>query len=442
LIVAWGEAEQRALHGHALAAGLFQPRQVARLPEPCEVVKDMQAHDGSYTVCSGVRVGYVFLVNNRDRLAPLFIHFHGAGETAADYREPDLAARYRDLPAHLMVIDFRGYGWSAGQSSLATLFRDAEPLAEKLPEILVQHGLAWPYPSGLILSGHELGAQVAVHLAAMFPGLFRGLVLDSAAGTSATGDRLGHAAERSAALQRWRTELEKANLEVLQPLDAELRSLGALEKVRGYEGQLLVMHSLPDDDAPFESSESLHAAARMQRKELLLLKNKGRSEEYWAAMRCFAAKIQLDDTLPKVGAVVEHLCAICAEKATSKCGRCQRVWYCGRKHQAEHWKVHKVTCAGGPPESTEKVQPEAEACVEAVLIADVFTDDDIVALNLCFKAVAEQTEHMRMLHVSWRAVSSALAERVRELVGDLGAIAAMRQPPLMLAVVEVILQTS
>jgi len=54
----------------------------------------------------------------------------------------------------------------------------------------------------------------------------------------------------------------------------------------------------------------------------------------------------------------------------------------------------------------------------------------------CFKAVAEQTEHMRMLHVSWRAASSALAERVRELVGDLGTTAAMRQPPLMLAVVE------
>ncbi|CAE8597603.1 unnamed protein product, partial [Polarella glacialis] len=200
-------------------------------PEPAIVAGSMEAHDGSYAASSGLRIGYVLLKNQQDANAPVIIHFHGTGETAADYRSPALAEKYRDLKVHLLVIDYRGYGWSGGEPSLATFLKDAEPLAEKLPELFVQHGLAWPYPGGLILSGRSLGAQVAVHLTAVFPTLFRALILDSAVSASATGDRLGKAPARSAALQRWRKELEQANLEILAPLDADLWCLSSLDKI-------------------------------------------------------------------------------------------------------------------------------------------------------------------------------------------------------------------
>ena len=45
---------------------------------------------------------------------------------------------------------------------------------------------------------------MAVHLAVLFPTLFRALLLDSAVATSATGDRLGEA--RLAALKQWRKD--------------------------------------------------------------------------------------------------------------------------------------------------------------------------------------------------------------------------------------------
>lgn len=67
-------------------------------------------------------------------------------------------------------------------------------------------------------------------------------------------------------------ELEHANLEVLQPLDAEIWTLGTLDKIRAFSGQLLLLHGLEDDLVPYEGSESLHAAAASRQKELVLVK--------------------------------------------------------------------------------------------------------------------------------------------------------------------------
>eukprot|EP00421_Protoceratium_reticulatum_P013745 CAMPEP_0168392976 /NCGR_PEP_ID=MMETSP0228-20121227/18777_1 /TAXON_ID=133427 /ORGANISM="Protoceratium reticulatum, Strain CCCM 535 (=CCMP 1889)" /LENGTH=898 /DNA_ID=CAMNT_0008406337 /DNA_START=72 /DNA_END=2771 /DNA_ORIENTATION=- len=422
LATAWAAAEERTLRDHALGQGLFHPREVPRLPEPQRVVEHMEAHDGSYVAATGVRIGYVFLRNLKDSSAPLLVHFHGTSETAADYRTPALAQKYCDLPVHLLVVDYRGYGWSADKPSLATFLRDAEPLAEKLPEIAVQHGLAWPYPSGLILSGRSLGAQVAVHLAAMYPALFRGLILDSAVATSATGDRLGRAPERTAALQCWRRELEKASLEVLLPLESEFWCLSVLEKVRAYNGQVLLLHGLADETVPYEGSESLHGAVGTQRKELVLIEHAGHNnighfDAYWSAQRRFALKIQLEDSVPKVGEQVEHLCAICAEKAVSKCGRCQKVWYCSRQHQAEHWRDHKLTCAGGPPEPKPKVEPEGEACLVAACAAEVEDEAELAALSRSLASAATQG---LQICLSWHAVAG-LAEQLEHALEELRA---------------------
>jgi Ankyrin repeats (many copies)/MYND finger len=37
-------------------------------------------------------------------------------------------------------------------------------------------------------------------------------------------------------------------------------------------------------------------------------------------------------------------CALCRVKCDLRCIRCQKVYYCGKEHQTEHWKVHKKTC--------------------------------------------------------------------------------------------------
>jgi len=425
LVVAWEEAEQQALRKHALGHGLFHPREEPRLQDPSVVVEGMEAHDGNYSAAIGVKIGYVLLKNCKDELAPVVVHFHGTSETAADYRSPALAEKYRDMPVHLFVIDYRGYGWSSEEPSLSTFLRDAEPFAEKLAELFVHHGFAWPYAGGVILSGRSLGGQVAVHLAAMFPTLFRALVLDSAVATSAVGDRLGRAPERGEALQCWRRELDKTCLDVLAPLASDFWPLSAVEKIRGYSGDLLVIHGLADDVVPYEASESLYAAAgtAARQKELVLIEcaghnNIGHHETYWSAQRRFALKVQLNDSLPSIGPVM-HLCAVCAEKAESKCGRCQKVWYCGRKHQAEHWKAHKLTCAGGPSEpQPHKVEPEGEACLIAMVAVEISSEEDVIALVNSVESAGKQTESLRALYVGWHASSESLANHVTQALQD------------------------
>lgn len=411
LLDAWEQAEHAALTRHALGQGLFKPRKEERLQEPGCPVDGMQAEDGTYSAGGGIRLGYVLLKNQKDLNAPVVLHFHGSGETAADYLRPQLAEKYRDLPVHLFVADYRGYGWSGGEPSLATFLKDAEPLAEKLPELFVQHGLSWPYPGGLILSGRSIGAQVAVHLAVLFPTLFRALVLDSAVATSATGDRLGEA--RLAVLKQWHKELENANLEVLQPLDADLWRLGTLDKMRAFNGQLLLLHGLADDLVPYEGSESLHAATPSKQKELVLVKdashnNIGHHAEYWHALRRFALKVQLDSTLPSVGPALEHLCAVCAQKAASKCGRCQKVWYYSRSHQAEHWKTHKASCSGTVE---PKVVKEADASLVTLVLAEISSSKSLTNLTRTLATVLTQ-EHVAGVYISWHADTADLAREV------------------------------
>lgn len=417
LISTWEQAEERTLEQHVLGQGLFKPRVVERQTGPSSPVEGMEATDGTFVASNGTRIGLVLLKNQKDPAAPVMVHFHGTGETAADYRLPALAEKYKELGVHLFVADYRGYGWSQGQPSLATFLRDAEHFAEALPELFVQQGFAWPYPGGLIVSGRSLGAQVAIHLTAMFPTLFRALILDSALSTSATGDRLGRNPERTAVMARWSKELEQANLEVLKPLDVELRCLSALEKLSSYEGRVLVLHGINDDVVPYESGESLHAAAKTRNKELVLIEGAGhndigRFDSFWHAQRRLTLKVQLDDTLPSIGPVPEHLCAVCAEKASNKCGRCQKVWYCGRKHQAEHWAFHKLKCAGGPPEPKPKVEPEADASLVALVAATVNSETDARSLRSALECVTAQVTAFQAVYVSWFASSPELQAEV------------------------------
>lgn len=82
---------------------------------------------------------------------------------------------------HLVVVDFRGYGWSTDTAARAsTLLSDAEPLFTDgcLEEVLRaaridSRGLP------LILFGRSMGSNVAIHLAALRPQRVAGLVLES-----------------------------------------------------------------------------------------------------------------------------------------------------------------------------------------------------------------------------------------------------------------------
>lgn len=422
LVQAWAAAERASAQNHSLNQGIFQPREEIRLTGADEILKGVEAHDGVYLAAPGIRVGYVLLKNSADERLPVVVHFHGPAETAAEYREPGIAQRCLDLDMHLLVIDYRGYGWSSGQPAADALLLDAEALVEKLGKILVEHGLLWPCPGGLVLSGRSIGAQVAIHLSALYPAVFRALIVESAVSISSSGDRLGKATERTSALEQWTAELDKVGLGVMRPVAADLWHLSAFEKIKNFGGRLLVVHGLADDTLPPEGSESLHAACVSKQKQLVLLEDASRDsmlgvDEFWSALRPFLLKVQLDNAVQPQDE--QHYCAVCAEKAASKCGRCGSVWYCSRQHQAEHWKSHKASCRGKPLEA--KAPVTEEACMVAVVAAELQEEADVDDLSRCLRSLALQQEAPASVPVSWYAYSEEVKGAARQAIREFAA---------------------
>jgi len=41
----------------------------------------------------------------------------------------------------------------------------------------------------------------------------------------------------------------------------------------------------------------------------------------------------------------ENICAVCRLLSKVRCSACKKVWYCGKEHQKENWKIHKTQCS-------------------------------------------------------------------------------------------------
>ena len=79
------------------------------------------AVDGTIPVEGDVALGYRLF--RHEAGAPVIVLFHGNGEIAHDY--DDLAPMYHRAGASLLVVDYRGYGWSNGQPRASALLPDA-----------------------------------------------------------------------------------------------------------------------------------------------------------------------------------------------------------------------------------------------------------------------------------------------------------------------------
>lgn len=109
-----------------------------------------------------------------DVRAPLLLYFHGNGEIASDHDM--FAQRYRRAGMSLLVVDYRGYGWSTGSPTVTALLADVAPVLDALPGIVQQAGLS---PSGWLIMGRSLGSAPAIHAAHMQPDRFQGIIIES-----------------------------------------------------------------------------------------------------------------------------------------------------------------------------------------------------------------------------------------------------------------------
>ena len=172
------------------------------------------------------------------------VHFHGNGETVADYLE-GFAGKMESLGVNLMLAEYRGYGMSEGAPRLAAMLEDIDPIVQAT-------GVD---PSRLVFFGRSLGSLYAAHAASIYP-MAAGLVLESA---------IAEPLERiPLRVEPW--QLGVTHHEVSAEID---RLFNQRRKLSGFRGRTLVLHTRNDDIIHVSHGELLHEWAN-EPKELVV----------------------------------------------------------------------------------------------------------------------------------------------------------------------------
>lgn len=204
--------------------------------------------------------------------APTIVHFHGNGETVADYVgkfEDKIAA----IGANLLLVDYRGYGMSSGMPALAAMLGDVEL-------VVSASGLD---QARIIFFGRSLGSLCAIHGASVFPHA-AGLIIESG-----IADPLERILMR---VEPWQLDTDLAGLR-----EAVDRVLNQQRKIASFRGRTLVMHTRNDDLVPVSHGERLFSWAN-EPKGLLVFERgdhntimPANEAAYFAAVRQFVRQL-------------------------------------------------------------------------------------------------------------------------------------------------------
>jgi uncharacterized protein len=217
------------------------------LPEP--LTADCNPELLELTAEDGTALFAVFLPGAQGANGPAILYFHGnEGNLDAFY------PRLLHLCNHgytLMMVDYRGYGRSAGAPSEDGLYLDARAALEVF---LAQPGVN---PDKVVLYGLSLGGAVAVELArevaaGQLPGAhLSALVLDSA----------------FSSIQDLVNTATLLNIPAGNITDLEFDNLSKIDKIGGIP--LLMMHGGQDSVVPVRLSEKLFDRALAPKRHVL-----------------------------------------------------------------------------------------------------------------------------------------------------------------------------
>jgi pimeloyl-ACP methyl ester carboxylesterase len=220
---------------------------------------------------NGFRLGCRYLHVHDE--APTIIHFHGNGETVADYLG-EFEQRIIGLGANLLLAEYRGYGMSSGVPTLAAILDDVELIVEAsgIPR------------ERIVFFGRSLGSLYALHGVARYPEA-AGLIIES-----------GLADPLERILVRVEPHDLGATIEELR--GSVKRCFNQQEKISAFRGRVLVMHTRNDDLVPVSHAERLHAWAN-DPKQLLVFERgdhntilPANQEAYFAAVGAFIRSIK------------------------------------------------------------------------------------------------------------------------------------------------------
>ncbi len=241
-----------------ITARLFHPRKAhagtSRIPG---------AVDGTILVDEGIALGYRFYPHQPQ--SPVILYFHGNGEVARDYDR--IVPLFFDIGVSLIVVDYRGYGWSTGSPLASKLLSDAEAVLPALASVFASAGIT---ESCLFVMGRSLGSAPAVHLASAFPNHFKGLIIESGF------------ADMPSVMRVVGIQLERLPL-----TEQHLAPVGNENKLRTVHLPLLVIHGEDDELLPVDHGQRLYDASPAVNKTILRIPHAGHNDLMMVGMQSY-----------------------------------------------------------------------------------------------------------------------------------------------------------
>lgn len=246
---------QHPLDDPKITENMFFPRRASANTHP----DTAKVKDGLIEV-EGAQLGYRLYIHTPD--APVLLYFHGNGEVASDY--DDIAKLYHRVGVSLLLVDYRGYGWSTGRPLVSRMLPDAQEVLDALESVVTGHGIQPDRP--VFVKGRSLGSAPAVYIALENPQHIKGLILESGYAEAPTVfRRLG------------------------MPIPADVQDDDSLpiynaSKMKRVDLPLLVIHGGNDTLIPVEQGKALFAASPSAHKKLLIIAGAGHNDLLFVGM--------------------------------------------------------------------------------------------------------------------------------------------------------------
>ena len=177
---------------------------------------------------------------------PNILFFHGNGEIVSDY--DFIASLYVDRGMNLFVADYRGYGFSRGTPTTASMIEDAHLTFQHFMEFLERNRYVGP----VFVMGRSLGSAPALELGLRNQNHMAGLIIES--GFADTIDLLKSLGIPIAGLEG-------------HPGDV----FSNLEKIKGVRLRTLIIHAESDHLISTHHARDLYEASPAQDKRLVII---------------------------------------------------------------------------------------------------------------------------------------------------------------------------
>jgi fermentation-respiration switch protein FrsA (DUF1100 family) len=246
---------------------LFHPR-----PEPPRTGFQNRDSEGSIAaekdvlipVEDDVAIGARF--HMADPLGANILFFHGNGEIVADYDE--LGPIFNQMGINLLAVDYRGYGRSSGNPTVAAMMGDCHVILDFVHHWLRQNNFTGP----MILMGRSLGSASVLELAA--------------AGDSADGLIVESGFADAAPL------LQLLGIDLTALGFAEENGFRNIDKIKKFTKPTLIIHAEYDHIIPFSAGQALYDASPSADKIFLKIPGANHNDIFMRGLQVYLTAVK------------------------------------------------------------------------------------------------------------------------------------------------------